>query len=121
MPLAGGHCASHMSSRGGVKRPRTVMAKGGKGTSSRGKGGQKSVKGDEDELVKERNYRQCPSDATEIGAWLRQQVAHKGSGTFSKKRSDENYRALELGNVMMLKYKSCLPMPMTSTRPRPER
>ena len=96
------------------------MGKGGKGTS--GNCGNKSAKGkgdEEDEVTNVRNYHWRPNDTPEIGGWLHQQVATKGSGKFSKKGSDEKYRALELGSVMLLKYRSSLPM--LSTRPRPER
>ena len=93
-----------MSSRpgGAPKRPRTVPAmrngKGGKGS----KGGNKSGKGkgdEEGEGTKERNYHWCPTPDTEIGGWLHQQVANKGSGKFSIKRSDDKCKSLELGNI----------------------
>ena len=57
------------------------MGKGGKGTS--GNCGNKSAKGkgdEEDEVTNVRNYHWRPNDTPEIGGWLHQQVATKGSG-----------------------------------------
>ena len=110
-----------MSSRpSALKRPRaesTVGKTKGGNHLVKGKGGGKSDD-DQDEVSKERNYHWCPDD-TEIGSWLRQQVATKGNEKFSKQRVDGSYRAQELGNVTMLEYRSKLPM--SSQRPRPNK
>ena len=81
-----------------------------------GKGGGK-CDDDQDDVTKERYYHWCPDDTIEIGAWLHHQVAAKGNGKFSKQRVNGNHRALDLGNVMMLKSK----LPMSSQRPHPNK
>ena len=86
-----------MSSRpSALKRPRaesTVGKTKGGNHLVKGKGGGKSDD-DQDEVSKERNYHWCPDDTIEIGTWLRQQVANKGRGEFSKYRVGDHPRTL---------------------------